>query len=183
MPKIKDFETQSSQKDSAVTDSTNIKNKKPRRRPGRDETMDATNEAFDAASDESLHASSTSGPTSAPEVPMEPVDAADESVSPAHDFHSESDEKRDEKIHLEFFGSEIIRAKAPKAFELAETVADEWVKDGRFEGLPVGHPLAQFAAQVGLRKAKDIEKKLDEKGVFQLAKVGLMYAKSILPRK
>jgi hypothetical protein len=180
MPKINDFEKQAAKKkDSNVTDPANIKNKKPRRRPGR-EDVDATSEAFEAISDEGLHAEHTRGPAAAQtqEVPMEPVDIAEESVSPAHDMN-----EKDSKIHLEFFGSEIIRAKAPKAFELAETVADEWVKDGRFEALPVGHPLAQFAAQVGLRKAKDIEKKLDEKGVFQLAKVGLMYAKSILPRR
>lgn len=88
-----------------------------------------------------------------------------------------------EKIQIEFYGSELLRARVPKAFEIAEAVAEDWVNDGRFEGLPVGHPLAQLGAQQVLRKAKDIEKKLDEKGVFMLARVGLEYAKSKLGRK
>lgn len=88
-----------------------------------------------------------------------------------------------EKLHIDFYGSELLRARVPKAFEFAEAVADDWVNDGRFEGLPVGHPLAQLGAQQVLRKAKDIEKKLDEKGVFMLARVGLEYAKSKLGRK
>ena len=87
-------------------------------------------------------------------------------------------EPEQEKIHLEFYGSEVIRQKAPKVMELADTVADEWVHDGQFEGLPVGHPLAQVVAAKALRKAKDVEKKLEEKGVFTLAKMGIDYVKS-----
>lgn len=92
-------------------------------------------------------------------------------------------EEAGHKAHLEFFGSEMLRARLPKTFELAEAVADDWVKDGRFDGLPVGHPLAQLGVQKVLRTAKDVEKKLDEKGVFMLARVGLEYAKSKLGRK
>ncbi|MNL63032.1 hypothetical protein D3C87_1871140 [compost metagenome] len=62
--------------------------------------------------------------------------------------------------------------------ELADTVADEWVKDGQFEGLPVGNPIAQMAAAKALRTAKDVEKKLEEKGVFAMAKMGLDYGKA-----
>lgn len=87
-------------------------------------------------------------------------------------------EPLEEKVHLEFYGSELIREKAPKIMELADTVADEWVHDGQFEGLPVGHPLAQVVAAKALRKAKDVEKKLEEKGVFALAKMGMDYVKS-----
>lgn len=87
------------------------------------------------------------------------------------------------KVHLNFVGSEIIRQKAPKVMELADTVADEWVKDGQFEGLPVGNPLAQMAAAKALRTAKDVEKKLEEKGVFAMAKMGLDYAKSKIQKK
>jgi hypothetical protein len=87
-------------------------------------------------------------------------------------------ELQQEKVQLDFYGSELIREKAPKIMELADTVADEWVHDGKFEGLPVGHPLAQVVAAKALRKAKDVEKKLEEKGVFALAKMGLDYVKS-----
>lgn len=88
-----------------------------------------------------------------------------------------------DKTHLEFYGSEVIRQKAPKVMELADTVADEWKKDGQFEGLPVGNPLAQVAAAKVLRKAKDVEKKLEEKGVFAMAKMGIEYAKSEIEKR
>ena len=95
----------------------------------------------------------------------------------------EHSEPAPEKIHLEFYGSEVIRQKAPKVMELADTVADEWMKDGQFEGLPVGNPIAQLAAAKVLRKAKDVEKKLEEKGVFAMAKMGLEYAKSEIEKR
>lgn len=88
----------------------------------------------------------------------------------------------EEKYRLEFTGSEYLRTKAPQVFEVAEAVVEDWVKDGRFEGLPVGHPALQLAAQVGLRKAKDVEKKLEEKGVFLLARTGFEYLKAKIKR-
>lgn len=99
--------------------------------------------------------------------------------------HSESTHHEDapQKVHLDFYGSNIIREKAPKVMELADTVADEWTKDGQFEGLPVGSPIAQMAAAKALRKAKDVEKKLEEKGVFMMAKIGLDYVKSKIEEK
>ena len=98
----------------------------------------------------------------------------------AHAHHSDHThhEEAPQKVHLDFYGSDIIREKAPKVMEIADTVADEWVKDGQFEGLPVGNPLAQMATAKVLRKAKDVEKKLEEKGVFMMAKIGLDYVKS-----
>lgn len=89
----------------------------------------------------------------------------------------------EEKIHLDFYGSELIREKAPKVMDLADTVAQEWVSDGQFEGLPVGHPLAQIAAAKVLRKAKDVEKKLEEKGVFAMAKMGAEYVKAEISKR
>lgn len=78
---------------------------------------------------------------------------------------------------LKFPGHEVLKSRLPKAIQLAEAVAEEWKKDGDFNGLPVGHPLTQVALGLGLRKAKDIEKKLEEKGVFTMAQIGLEYAK------
>lgn len=88
-----------------------------------------------------------------------------------------------DKVHLDFYGSEIIRQKVPKVMDLADTVADEWKKDGQFEGLPVGNPLAQIAAAKVLRKAKDVEKKLEEKGVFAMAKMGAEYVKAEINKR
>ena len=93
-----------------------------------------------------------------------------------------NDEER-QKIHLDFYGSEILRAKAPKVMEVADQVADEWVQDGQFESIQLGNPLADHYASKALRKAKDVEKKLEEKGVFMMAKIGIDYAKSKLHKK
>jgi hypothetical protein len=94
---------------------------------------------------------------------------------PAEDAH--------EKAHVEFYGSEILRMKAPKVMEIADTVVDEWKKDGQFDSLQVGHPLASMAAGRALRKAKEVEKKLEEKGVFVMAKMGMDYVKSEIEKR
>jgi hypothetical protein len=72
-----------------------------------------------------------------------------------------------EKVHITFPGSEVLRAKFPKPFDLAEAVATDWMADGKFEGLPVGHPLAQLLAQQSLLKAKQIEKSVLESPVTE----------------
>lgn len=92
-------------------------------------------------------------------------------------------DEHQEKSHVEFYGSEILRMKAPKVMEIADTVVDEWKKDGDFESLPVGHPLAAMAAGRALRKAKEVEKKLEEKGVFAMAKMGMDYVKSEIEKR
>lgn len=71
------------------------------------------------------------------------------------------------KVEIRFFGSELLRAKAPQPFDIAEAVATDWVNNGNFEKLPIKHPLAQFAAQKGLQKAKEIEKKVMESPVTE----------------
>lgn len=87
-----------------------------------------------------------------------------------------------EKFELNFPGSFLLKAKAPKAFDLAERVAGDWVNDGKFESLPVGHPLAQILAAKVLSKAKDVEKKALNSTPIALAKIGLEYAKSKIKR-
>jgi hypothetical protein len=64
------------------------------------------------------------------------------------------------RIDINFPGSEVLRAKFPKSFEAAESVATDWVNDGKFDQIPVGNPLAKAAVQQGLLKAKEIEKKV-----------------------
>lgn len=79
---------------------------------------------------------------------------------------------------IEIPGYEMVREKAPKVAEVADAIYDQWKKDGDFQGLPLPiPPLAQVAVGLGLRKAKDFEKKLDEKGVFTAAKMGVEFAK------
>jgi hypothetical protein len=87
-----------------------------------------------------------------------------------------------EKFELNFPGSFILKAKVPKAFDLAERVAGDWINDGKFESLPVGHPLAQILASKALTKAKRIEKNVLNSTPVTLAKIGLEYAKSKIKR-
>lgn len=86
----------------------------------------------------------------------------------------------DEKIRIEFYGSELLRAQIPQVFDVAEAVATDWVKDGDFSDVPVGHPLAQKVVQEGLNRAKKVEKKLDDMGVIPLAKMGFELIRSKL---
>lgn len=87
----------------------------------------------------------------------------DDDQESSEDLESEFEESENlEKVEINFRGSELLRAKFPKPFKVAEAVATDWVHNGSFENLPVGHPLAQWAAQKGLTKAKEMEKKVLE---------------------
>lgn len=82
------------------------------------------------------------------------------------------------KVTIEFPYSELIRAKVPKAFEVAEKVATDWKHEGDFTDVGIEHPMAGIVAQQALQKAKDVEKKLEEKGVISMAKMGIEIAKA-----
>lgn len=100
----------------------------------------------------------------------------DEEVKVEQEAAAEETEAPKEKVKIEFPFSEKVREKAPKAFEVAENVATQWKNDEKFEvGLP--HPLAEVAAVKALEKAKEVEKKLEEKGVITAAKMGVEIAK------
>jgi uncharacterized membrane protein YfhO len=64
------------------------------------------------------------------------------------------------KISIKFPGSDLIRARLPRPFDVAEAIATDWVNDGKFDKVPMSHPLAKVAVQQSLRKAKDVEKKV-----------------------
>lgn len=162
MPTIRDFETKhGSTKAPPKTAAAKKTKSKTQRRPGREPAEETKME---------MNTENTQAETKHEEPQTETTTEQTTSTD-------------DGKVHLNFYGSDIIKAKAPKAFELAETIADEWQKDGQFEGLPVGHPLAQLAAAYGLRQAKNVEKKLEEKGVFMMARMGLEYAKTKLQKR
>lgn len=169
---------------------------KPKRRPHREVTAEQT--AFEVPvaeiNVEKVHvtevAASPAEPIQSEEVVIEAEAASTSSHETSYEQssffeHQEPQEPSTEreKLQLHFFGSEILRHKAPKVMELAETVADEWVHDGTFEGLPVGNPLAQVVASKALRKVKDVEKKLEEKGVFMLARVGIEFVKAEINKR
>lgn len=83
-----------------------------------------------------------------------------------------------EKVKIEFPYSYLVRSKVPKAFDVAEKVATDWKNEGQFQDLGLPHPLADVVAAEALKKAKQVEKKLEEKGVFNIAKMGIAIAKA-----
>lgn len=101
-----------------------------------------------------------------------------ESNSSDDSSNAEADAKPKEKVTIEFPYSDVLRAQAPKVFDVAEKVATDWKNEGDFTDLGITHPVAGIVASQALSKAKDVEKKLEEKGVFTLAKMGLDIAKS-----
>lgn len=84
-----------------------------------------------------------------------------------HGDDSHAGQNQSGKFEIKFSGSEILRAKFPKPFAVAESIATDWLKDGSFDELPVDHPLAKYFATKGLRKAKEIEKKVLESPVTE----------------
>ena len=112
---------------------------------------------------------------------VDPSRADDE----AHDTKSGDDSETGagkQQVKIDFPFSDVVRAQMPKAFETAEKVATEvkhhWKTEGDFANLGLPHPLADMVASQALQKAKEVEKKLEEKGVFNIAKMGLEIAKS-----
>ncbi len=144
--------------------------KKNKRRPGRDpQSEENTTEAsFSSQSQASMKEESVD------------FNAAGNDQSAQS---STLNDDQNEKVRIEFYGSELLRMKAPKAFDVLDTVATDWKNDGDFKALPVGHPLLQVVASEGLTRAKKIEKKLEEKGVLPMLRIGLDYAKSKILKK
>lgn len=86
-----------------------------------------------------------------------------------------------EKVH--FKGREYIEDKAPKTLKAIDQIFYDWKNEGDFKNIDLGIPVADTILGLGLRRAKKVEKKLEEKGVFMMAQVGIEYAKSKLKLK
>lgn len=99
-----------------------------------------------------------------------------EEIKNDQEASAEQTETPKEKVKIEFPYSEVVREKVPKAFEVAENVATQWKNDEKFD-VGLSNPLAEVAAVKALEKAKEVEKKLEEKGVITAAKMGVEIAK------
>ncbi len=86
-------------------------------------------------------------------------------------------EAEKEKVKIDFPFSDLVRAKIPKFFKVAETAATQWKHNEKFENLGVPHPVGEIALSKALEKAKEVEKKLKEKGIISAAKMGIAVAK------
>lgn len=132
--------------------------KKAKRRPGRETVETATAAEHAEVKVVDVETGETTGGA-------QEASSHQEEAPTSTSFSEET--SQEPKIEIKFAGSELIRAKFPKPFEVAETIASDWMNDGRFEGLPLGHPLAQYFAAKGLRKAKEMEKKVLESPVTE----------------
>ena len=87
------------------------------------------------------------------------------------------DQNKAKGYQFNFSGSELLRSRFPKTLKLSEVVVDEWLKDGKFENLPIEHPIVEVLAQKGLRRAKELEQQFFqnprvEKAVIQALTLG-----------
>jgi hypothetical protein len=112
------------------------------------------------------------------ETATEVTEGSESDENPSAEASASEEAPQKEQVKIEFPYSEILREKAPKAFEVAEKVATDWKNEGDFTDLGITHPVAGIVASQALTKAKEVEKKLEEKGVFTMAKMGLEIAKS-----
>lgn len=97
----------------------------------------------------------------APQAEVQNESPQVEADSPAGEAAEEMhDSAKITNVKIEFPYSELVRAKIPKVFDVAEQVATDWVQDGPFESIPVENPLAQVLLGKSLRKAKDLEKEV-----------------------
>lgn len=112
-----------------------------------------------------------------PRAPDAPSDSSAEAS-----FHSDGQQENPGE-KLEFPYSELVRAYAPKAMEVADKVVTDWKSDGSFMNLGIENPYANMAVSLGLKKAKDLEKKLDEKGVLSVVRMGVEVLKQQVNRR
>ncbi len=97
---------------------------------------------------------------------FETIQPTESSVREAS-MDSTQDSKTDsEKVHVAFYGSDLLRMRFPQGMELVDQVATDWVKDASFDDLPIQKPVVKLFVKQGLRKAKDLEKTLEVTGVL-----------------
>lgn len=89
--------------------------------------------------------------------------------------HSETESSTEEpqESRLEFPYSDILRAYVPEAMKVADKAATDWKQDGSFMNLGIENPYANMVISAGLQKAKEVEKKLEEKGVLSTVRMGI----------
>jgi hypothetical protein len=167
MANIKDFENKRKKSDTAATSEASVEKEqlaseptRPKRRPASEEGVNANAQTtevkvVDVESGIQGHSTHIHQTVSA-------STAADEVTFKTEDKSSTQEKVSGPKVEIHFTGSELIRAKFPRPFDIVEKVATDWVHDGDFSKIPLGHPLAEYAAQESLKQAKKLEKQVLE---------------------
>ncbi|MFN9067348.1 MAG: hypothetical protein ACK5V3_08980, partial [Bdellovibrionales bacterium] len=64
----------------------------------------------------------------------------------------------------------------------ADRALADWKHEGSFMNLGIQNPYANMAVSIGLQNAKKVEKKLEEKGVLPVVRMGFEVLKNKLKR-
>jgi len=159
MPSIKNFEKKPSQKnqhssqkeEKSPFEPTSAKiEKTAKRRPGREAFQEASGTRVKVVDVEKMESERLGEKMETQKTETEAAQTTATSEAP----------KEANKIEINFPGSELLRARFPKPFDVAEAVATDWMNDGSFDQLPLEQPMAKSLAQQSLLKAKEIEKKV-----------------------
>lgn len=94
-----------------------------------------------------------------------------------HKFTSETSEDT-APIRVEFPYSDVVRSYVPEAMAIADKALGDWKTEGSFMNLGIENPYANMAVSLSLQNAKKIEKKLEEKGVLPVVRMGFEVLKS-----
>lgn len=88
--------------------------------------------------------------------------------------HSEPEYSTEEPqdSRLEFPYSDLLRAYVPEAMKVADKAVTDWKHNGSFMNLGIENPYANMVISTGLQKAKEVEKKLEAKGVLSTVRMG-----------
>lgn len=175
MPNVKDHKKRTSKEKMATELEESLDTapmERAKRRPGREAPEASTAQVrvvdvetgLDPQAAEALSRENLSSGSEATAIPPNEEELAGHASD--SEAHFEADPSKP-KVELRFFGSELLRARFSKPFDVAEAVATDWVHGGDFAQLPIEHPLAQFVAQKGLQKAKEVEKKVLESPVTE----------------
>lgn len=101
-------------------------------------------------------------------------------VQTEQDTHETATESTDDSapIRVEFPYSDVVRSYVPDAMAIADKALGDWKTEGSFMNLGIENPYANMAVSLGLQNAKKIEKKLEEKGVLPVVRMGFEVLKS-----
>lgn len=104
---------------------------------------------------------------------------SDEATDASTETNASADHATDEApIRVEFPYSDVVRSYVPDAMAIADKALGDWKTEGSFMNLGIENPYANMAVSLSLQNAKKIEKKLEEKGVLPVVRMGFEVLKS-----
>ena len=94
------------------------------------------------------------------------------------EHHHKNTHIEETPIRVDFPYSELVRSYVPDAMAVADKALADWKHEGSFMNLGINNPYANMAVSISLQNAKKIEKKLEEKGVLPVVRMGIEVLKN-----